>query len=240
MPRGGRLAIDLARAARDAIPAELDPHAEYVVLTVTDTGTGMSDATLARIFEPFFSTKADGKGTGLGLSTVYGVVKQTGGAVTVTSAPEKGTRFTVFFPVADRAAAARARDDVTAEAFRGSGTVLLVEDQAALRSVMRRLLESVGFDVVEAADPAEALSVARSSAAPIRLLVTDVVMPRMNGRELAEQIASERPDVKVLYVSGYPADDLVRRGANEGTVALLRKPFTSLQLARAVRDVLGT
>jgi CheY-like chemotaxis protein len=199
----------------------------------------MDEATKARIFEPFFTTKDPGKGTGLGLATVYGIVQQSGGFIWVYSEPGQGTSFKVYLPQVDAAPEARAAAlDVPAP--RGTETVLLVEDAAAVRTVTKQALERHGYTVLEAPNGAAALRLAEKHRGPIHLLLTDVVMPAVSGRQLAEQLAAVRPDMKVLYASGYADDAVVRHGIVESKAAYLQKPFTPDTLARKVRVVLDS
>jgi CheY-like chemotaxis protein len=207
------------------------------MLAVTDTGIGMDAETRARIFEPFFTTKEAGKGTGLGLSTVYGIVKQSGGSITVESQPGRGATFRVYLPRV--AQAGPVRDAVGGpRRRRGSETVLLVEDEAEVRELTREILENEGYSVLLAADGPGALGVSQQHPGRIHLLLTDVVMPEMSGSELARRLQGRDPDLKVLYTSGYTDDTLVRHGVSESRAALLHKPFTAESLAGKVREVL--
>jgi two-component system, cell cycle sensor histidine kinase and response regulator CckA len=252
MPDGGRLTVrtanvdlDAAAAAREWTDARPGP---YVMLEVSDTGAGMDGETRSHLFEPFFTTKEQGKGTGLGLSTVYGTVKQSGGHISVESEVGRGSTFRVYLPrVATPVVAAEARR-VEAPAPRpaaGDGlaagrgeTVLLVEDAQRVRAVVREILEMSGYAVLEAHHGAEALELSNRHAGPIHLLVTDVVMPQMSGRELAQRLSTLRPDLKVLYMSGYTDDAIVRHGVLASGIAFLSKPFTPDALALKVRELL--
>ncbi|MCL5884099.1 MAG: ATP-binding protein [Deltaproteobacteria bacterium] len=240
MPAGGALVVETANAV---IP---EPHVHeggempagsYVLLSVSDTGSGMDAETRARIFEPFFTTKESGKGTGLGLATVYGIVKQSKGYIWVYSEPGKGTTFRIYLPRADEPAERTAPVRIAA-ARGGSETVLAVEDDAALRKLVREILDSAGYTVLEARDPAEALDIASGHPGPIHLLLADVVLPGMNGRELAGRLRSVRPGLRVLYMSGYTADVLGVHGVLEEGTFFLSKPFTRDMLLEKARRVL--
>ena len=198
----------------------------------------MDQATRAQIFEPFFTTKEAGKGTGLGLSTVYGIVKQSGGYVWVDSEPGQGTTFRIYLPRVERADEP-ARIARQAGATAGTETVLLVEDVAALREIERRVLEGKGYRVLDAPSAHAALTLAEEFDGTIELLLTDVVLPGMGGRELAAQLQRARPGVKVLFTSGYTDDEVVRRGVFEGGFAFMQKPFTPETLTLRIREVLG-
>ena len=240
MPTGGRLTIETANVEHDpdyARDQEAAAVRRFAMLAVSDTGCGMDEATKARIFEPFFTTKEPGKGTGLGLATVYGIVKQAGGFIWVYSEPDQGTSFKVYLPEVD-ATAERPTAVPGARVPGGTETVLLVEDAAAVRAVTKQVLERQGYKVLEAADGEAALQLAQRHRGPIDLLLTDVVMPRLSGRELAGQFARLRPDTRVLYASGYTDDSVVRHGILESGTAYLQKPFSPESLARKVREVL--
>jgi CheY-like chemotaxis protein len=213
-----------------------------VVLSVTDTGTGMDAETQARIFDPFFTTKEAGRGTGLGLATVYGIVRGAGGSIWVYSEPGRGTVFKAYLPEAPRESEATEppspMEAGSAVASAGTETVLLVEDEEAMRALARELLESLGYSVIEARHGAEAMKLSASHAGPIHLLMTDLVMPQVDGRELAARIAAERPETRVLFVSGYAADDQTRGTLPPGRVAFLQKPYTAAALATSIRRLL--
>jgi len=208
-----------------------------VLLAVTGTGTGMDAETKSHVFEPFFTTKALGQGTGLGLATVYGIVKQSGGHVWVYSERGQGAAFKIYLPRVAETAAAAPRPTAPAS-LRGSETILLVEDDEAVRTLTRRLLAARGHTVLLASQGEEALRLAQRHEGRIHLLVTDVVMPGMSGRELADRILALLPGIKVLYLSGYTDDAIVRHGVLEPGVAFLQKPFSAEALARKVREVL--
>jgi two-component system, cell cycle sensor histidine kinase and response regulator CckA len=240
MPQGGKLGIETADVELDASDAERHPSlapGSYAVLTVADSGVGMDAATRERIFEPFFTTKEKGKGTGLGLATVFGIVKQSRGHVEVHSEPGAGTTFKVYFPCTDRAIEpAPASAAVTV--LRGSETILLVEDDEQVRALNAAVLRRSGYRVLDAKDGILALVASEKLADPIHLLLTDVIMPRMNGRELAERITSARPATKVLFLSGYASDSIVRNGVLDLGVAFLQKPATPKSLLQKVGEVL--
>jgi CheY-like chemotaxis protein len=209
------------------------------MLAITDTGVGMDDVTQSRVFEPFFTTKAIGKGTGLGLSTVFGIVKQSGGTIWLHSVPGRGTTFRVYFP-ATAEGLQSVRPVPQAPTSRGNETILLVEDDATVRAVARAILSSRGYDVIAAVDAAEALAVCREAGQPIHLLLTEVVMPRMSGRELAGRIAEIRPAIKVLYMSGCTEDTVIHHGVVDEGIAFLQKPITPRALTQKVREVLDS
>ena len=237
MPTGGKLTIETTNVDYDPERQQRsDGSREFVMLAVTDTGTGMDEATKAKIFEPFFTTKQPGKGTGLGLATVYAIVTQAGGFIWVYSELGHGTSFKIYVPRVDAVAttAAVARIDLP----RGTETVLLVEDAAAVRAVARQVLQRQGYRVLEASEGEDALRLAARHQGTIDLVVTDVVMPRVGGRELAERLLVVRPETRVLYMSGYTDDSVVRHGILEGGVAYLQKPFSPEGLVRKVREVL--
>ncbi|HUL03462.1 MAG TPA: ATP-binding protein [Gemmatimonadales bacterium] len=241
MPHGGRLLIETANARFDQGHPDKSmpmPPGDWVVLSVTDTGTGMDEATRVRIFEPFFTTKEPGKGTGLGLSTVYGIVKQSGGFISVSSQLGVGTKFDIFLPPATGVGEGLEESGSQPTGRRGSETILLVEDEEPVRALARRCLEEHGYRVLEASRPSEAEDLAIRHAGPIHLLLTDVVMPGDSGHELARRLAPRRPAMRVLYMSGYTEDAITHRGVLAPGIELLEKPFDPEILLRRVREVL--
>jgi two-component system, cell cycle sensor histidine kinase and response regulator CckA len=241
MPHGGKLIIETSNVYVDEEYAKhhisVEPGA-YVMLVVSDTGCGMDDATQKRIFEPFFTTKEVGKGTGLGLSTVYGIIRQSGGNIWVYSEVGQGTTFKIYLPRTDSAVenpeANRGRD----ESPIGTETVLLVEDEEMVRDMTHEILRMSGYQVLEAKHGGEALSVCEQHDGPIHLMLTDVVMPQINGRQLAERLVPLRPEMRVLYMSGYTDDAIVHHGVLDDGMAFIEKPFTPNALARKVREAL--
>jgi two-component system, cell cycle sensor histidine kinase and response regulator CckA len=242
MPNGGRLSLGTASITLDAERAlrleGLSPG-PYVTLTVSDSGVGMDADVRSRLFEPFFTTKERGVGTGLGLSTAYGIVQQSGGAIDVESEPDQGATFTIYLPQVDEVAGGETGStQKSGDEAGGHETVLLVEDEAVVRDLISDLLRGAGYRVLEATDGRSALDVADALDEPIHALVTDLVMPGMNGRELAEAMAARRPGIAVLYVSGYTRDLVARQGILESGVQLLQKPFDPQVLIARVREVL--
>ena len=245
MPNGGRLMIETANVELDSACSQhtvvMEPG-KYVMLAVTDNGCGMDAHTQAHLFEPFFTTKEKGKGTGLGLATVYGIVKQSGGYIWVYSEPGRGTTLKVYLPrIAEGAVQSKTKeDDGKAEARQqGSETVLLVEDEEGVRQLAREYLETNGYKVIQAADGHAALELAGMYDGPIHLLMTDIVMPGINGRELAERITRIRPGIKILYMSGYTDQAVVHHGMLNSGYVLLQKPFTMAALACKLREILA-
>jgi CheY-like chemotaxis protein len=242
MPEGGKLSVETANVVLDDSFARTHLGTEpgrYVLLAVTDTGIGMDKETRLRIFEPFFTTKQRGKGTGLGLSTVFGIVQRCGGGIWVYSEPGRGSTFKVYLPRTD-AVSLPARAPSLPASRRGTETVLLVEDDEAVRVVAQRMLERHGYRVIIAEEPHEALRIGSEWGEQLDLLMTDVVMPRMSGAALAARLCEHRPTMKVLYMSGYTDSTVVAHGVLAHNVSFLQKPFTSEQLARKLRAVLDT
>jgi len=245
LPQGGKLTIETADVFLDESYAQ--SHAgvspgPYVMIAVTDNGVGMDAERLSHIFEPFFTTKESGKGTGLGLAMVYGIIKQSGGHIWVYSEPGQGTTFKIYFPrVAEGLAPVRPRPTQKPSRATGGGkTILLVEDDAALRALMSKALRKYGYQVWEAANGGEAIMVCEKEKGPIHLLLTDVVMPQMSGRELAGRVAHLRPEIKVLYMSGYTTNAIVHHGVLDAGINFIQKPVKILSLLQKVREVLET
>jgi PAS domain S-box-containing protein len=243
MPHGGKLTLETSNAILDESYAREHQPVEpgrYVMLAVSDTGHGMSPETQARIFEPFYTTKEVGKGTGLGLSMVYGIVKQSGGYIWVYSEPDQGTTFKIYLPRVDQPVERSGTEKPPSNVLRGTETILLVEDDPQLRALSSSVLSHCGYKVLTAGSPEEGLSICRTNHSDIRLLVTDVVMPRMNGRQLAEQILQVCPKVRVLYISGYTDNAIVHYGVLDAGLWFLAKPFTLSALVAKVREVLDS
>jgi PAS domain S-box-containing protein len=237
MPKGGCLSLETRQIDREhAVEVGLAPGC-YTCLIVRDTGIGMDEATRSRIFEPFFTTKPPGKGTGLGLSTVYGIVQQSGGQIQAESTLHRGTTFRIFLPKVDWPVEVPVFPERLTRGG-GSETVLLVEDEDAVRRLVYRVLESAGYRVFEAETPLEALHFCEGHPEPIDLMVTDVVMPGMSGRELASRTSTLRPEMRVLYVSGYMEEVMAQHGVRAAKIAFLGKPFAPEELTRKVREVL--
>jgi signal transduction histidine kinase/ActR/RegA family two-component response regulator len=242
MPNGGHLVIETSNVSfsTELSMTELGrPAGEYVMLSVSDTGTGMSEATQANLFEPFFTTKGAGRGTGLGLSTVYGIVKQSGGDIHVRSELGRGTSFRIYFPRVEEEQQRHTREMPVAKAsLGGTETILLVEDDVSLRSLSARVLRDAGYTVLTPVTPTEAVLTGTHHEGKVDLLLTDVVMPQMTGRTVAELLVQQQPGLKVLYMSGYTDDDVVRRGVLATDTEFLQKPFTPTELLQQVRAVL--
>jgi two-component system, cell cycle sensor histidine kinase and response regulator CckA len=243
MPRGGKLTLETANTLLDESYTRRHQPAEpgrYIMLAVSDTGHGMSAETQARIFEPFYTTKEVGKGTGLGLSMVYGIVKQSGGYIWVYSEPDRGTTFKIYLPRVDQVVESSNADQRPKNVQRGTETILLVEDDAQLRQLSSSVLAHCGYRMLVAASPEEGLAICKENHRDIRLLITDVVMPRMNGRQLAEQVAQVSSNIRVLYMSGYTSNAIVHYGVLDPGLWFLPKPFTLSSLVAKVREVLDS
>jgi CheY-like chemotaxis protein len=239
MPNGGRITVETFTVHLDATYAHTRADVvpgDYVLVSVSDTGHGMTAEVQSHLFEPFFTTKDRSKGTGLGLATSYGIVKQSGGHIAAYSEPGVGTTMRVYLPCVEQAPEPRAVKPE--ELPRGNETILLVEDDLPVRATAARILGNQGYQVMEAGDAAGALGMLDGKGLTIHLMITDVVLPGMNGRELAEQVAALRPDIRVLYVSGYTDDVILQHRLVERDVTLLQKPFTANSLATKVREVL--
>jgi CheY-like chemotaxis protein len=244
MAGGGKLTIETAKVAIEKEYLQQHVGVEpgrYVLLTVSDTGCGMDAATQTHIFEPFFTTKDPDKGTGLGLSTVYGIVRQSGGFITVYSEPGHGSTFKIYLPRASEQTAPApglSPADTHSGPRHHTETILLVEDDQTVRQLIAHYLNSVGCQTLVAAAPAEALEVSRDFAGPIHLMITDVIMPQMSGRELAHRLRPQRPGMKVLFISGYTANAIIDQGNMEAGSAFLQMPFTVATLSRQLKKIL--
>jgi len=241
MPHGGKLTIETANVDLDE--AYASGHAgvvpgQYVQLAISDTGEGISESVRSRIFEPFFTTKETGKGTGLGLSIVYGIVKQNGGDIWVYSQEGKGTTFKIYLPLARPGSMAQPGKNAEAESQRGTETVLLVEDEERVRKLVSSILKKQGYTVLESQSGQDAIRISQAHDGPIHLLLTDVVMPETGGPELAEQLCGPRPEMKVLYMSGYADKAIVRHGELQADAAFIQKPFAPEALHHKIREVL--
>ena len=240
MPHGGALTIETANVTLDDHYAGRHISVKagsYVLLAVSDTGSGMDEETKTRLFEPFFTTKGPGKGTGLGLSTVFGIVKQSGGSVEVYSEKGSGSSVKVYLPRIDQKIPVE-REARRKSTGKGSETILLVEDDEMVRTLVRETLEREGYKVIEASDPIEAQRIVENYRGRVQLLITDVVMPKLSGKELAKSLLSSRPELRVLYMSGYTDSAIVNSGILQQEVAFLQKPFTPASLSSKVREVL--
>jgi len=238
---GGRITIETANAGLDEVYARQHAGVQpgrYVMLAVTDTGSGMDAETRSRLFEPFFTTKELGKGTGLGLSTVYGIVQQSGGHIWVYSEPGQGTTFKIYLPRVDEPAESLIEFDF--KDLRGSETILLVEDEEGVRGLIREILEMSGYSVLEAHSSDEATQICEQHGGPIHLLLTDVVMPRISGPALAEKLRGLRPNIRMLYMSGYTDRGIVEQGILDSRAAFIQKPLTKESLTRKLREVLDS
>jgi nitrogen-specific signal transduction histidine kinase len=242
MPNGGRLSLDLSRVNVDedyARSHSLLRPIEYVKLTVSDTGIGMDEATMKRMFEPFFTTKPVGEGTGLGLASAHGIVEQSDGTILVSSQPGVGTSFEIYLP-RTQAELTSSSELSASQSTGGSETILVAEDNESVRTLLCEMLASFGYRVLPTASSSDALHIVQDTQQWIDLLITDVIMPQMNGRELSELAWSARPDLRVLYVSGYGADLVQRQGVPLRRGGFIAKPFSRMQLATAVRTLLDT
>jgi CheY-like chemotaxis protein len=237
MPDGGTLSIETAGVYLDSGDLLAPREGHYAMLAVSDTGIGMDEATRQRIFEPFFTTKEVGKGTGLGLSTVYGIVQQSEGGVFVYSDPGRGSTFKVYLPQVDDLPKAPPLFEIGDQS--GTETILLVEDEPALRSLTKRILSSAGYTVLDANSGDEALAVLAAHTGPLHLLLTDVVMPGMSGRDLATRVVGMRPGIRVLFASGYTDDAIFRHGVLDDGSRFISKPFAPGELRRKIREVLS-
>jgi CheY-like chemotaxis protein len=241
MPQGGTLTIQTANIELDGSYKTFDAYTQpgsYVLVSVSDTGCGMDEATRLRIFEPFFTTKGPEKGTGLGLSTVYGIVKQSNGFIEVCSESGQGSTFKVYLPRVGGELPQKKSRSMEITPGRGSETVLLVEDEAGVRTLARLVLEKEGYTVIEAHNGCDALLLSQQHAGSIHLMATDIVMPNMSGPEVAKQLMALRPDMKILFLSGYTDDAIIRHGFIDGDLPFLQKPFTKRALLKKVREVL--
>jgi CheY-like chemotaxis protein len=241
MPKGGRLTLETGHAELDqAFSAEVAGASPgpYVMLAVSDTGEGMDADTKAHIFEPFFTTKGLGKGTGLGLSTVYGIVKQSGGCISVYSEPGRGSTFKVYLPRVQDAVRAQRKVEARGVETQGRETILVVEDEPMIRELVETMLQSRGYSVLMVDDPLRAVAFSAQYSGPIHLLLTDVIMPGISGREIADQISAQRPEMKVIFVSGYTPNAIVHHGILDEDLNFLQKPFTAGTLTHKVREVL--
>ena len=243
MPRGGKLTIETSNIelgkefAHRHVPTQ---PGRYAMLAISDIGCGMDEDTRSHMFEPFYTTKEQGKGTGLGLATVYGIVKQSGGYIWVYSEPGHGATFKIYLPLVQAAVDPTRPAASSAEAETGSETVLLVEDEEMVRTMIRACLEGAGYAILEAPAPEVALRLSAEHPGRIHLMVTDVVMPGMSGRDMARRLSPARPDMKVLYLSGYTDEAIVRHGMLEPGLAFLQKPFTPAALRRKVRAIIDS
>lgn len=241
MPNGGKITVETANVELDEIYARTHDNVQkgpHAVLSISDTGIGMDEKTRSHIFEPFFTTKEVGKGTGLGLATVYGIVKQSGGNIWVYSEPGKGTTFKIYFPQISQDQEKSIRPEISNESLDGNETILLVEDESSLRDLAFAILVRRGYTVLEASNGEEAISAARKYHGTIHLMLTDVIMPLMNGRELADKLKPERPDMKIMYMSGYTDEAIIRHGVLDSMNAFIQKPFTPISLSKKVREIL--
>jgi len=242
MPEGGKLRVQtksILLSAADAAKRPAMTAGQYALIAFSDTGIGMDEKTKAHIFEPFFTTKEVGRGTGLGLATVYGIVKQSGGFIWVESQPAKGTTFEIYLPRANGPISVVLPERIQRDENRGAGTILLAEDESGVRQLACEVLRSAGYMVIEAKDGVEAIELAKKHEGKIELLLTDLVMPKMSGQELAERLRNQYPELRVLLMSGYSEYSHGKQQA-AGSHAMLQKPFTLQALAEKVREILKT
>jgi CheY-like chemotaxis protein len=242
MPKGGKLTIRTDNVELDEEYCRLHMQVSpgrYVMIAVTDSGHGMTDEVKSRLFEPFFTTKEQGKGTGLGLATVYGIVKQSGGSIWIYSEVGLGTTFKVYLPAVVNAQEQPHEAYTTGPQVNGSATILLVEDEPVVRQMTRQVLDRCGYKVLEADGADAARSICRNHLSGIDLMLTDVVMPKVNGRELAGELQSQYPDMKVVYMSGYTDDVILPYGIRSGEIAFIEKPFTPKTLSLKLQEVLN-
>jgi CheY-like chemotaxis protein len=243
MPKGGKLTIDTGNVKLDDVYTrhhiDVEPG-DYVMLAVSDTGVGMDAKTMSHLFEPFFTTKEIGKGTGLGLSTVYGIVKQNGGHIWVYSEPGIGTSFKVYLPRVKDESDVDESIEIAIAQTPGNETILIVEDEEAVRYLVRQILHSKGYKVLEASNGVDALLLLEQLSEPPQLIITDVIMPFMSGREFADKAMTIHKTMKVLFMSGYTDDAIVQHGILDSNVAFIQKPFTTVSLANKVREVLDS
>jgi nitrogen-specific signal transduction histidine kinase/CheY-like chemotaxis protein len=243
MPQGGKLMIETANTELDESYARMHVSVKpgsFVRLAVSDTGTGMNEETRDHLFEPFFTTKKEGKGTGLGLSMVYGIVKQSGGAIWVYSEPGKGAAFKIYLPRVFEEAQKVSEERIDEAPANGTETVLVVEDEEMIRQIISVTLTEYGYTALLAKDGEEAQAICASAQGPIHLLLSDVVLPGMSGRESAKRLVSKRPGMRVLYMSGYTANAIVHHGALEPGIAFIQKPFSPATLLRKMREILDS
>jgi two-component system cell cycle sensor histidine kinase/response regulator CckA len=241
MPQGGKLTIETANVELDESYARMHPSAKpgpHIQLAVSDTGTGMDEETRGRIFEPFFTTKPEGKGTGLGLPMVYGIVKQSGGNIWVYSEPGKGTAFKIYLPRVYESTQEVAEEPPAAAPREGTETVLVIEDEDMIRQIISVVLTEHGYTALLARDGEEALVLCEGAPGPIHLLLSDVVLPGMSGRDAARRLVALRPRMRVVYMSGYTENSIVDHGVLEPGIAFLQKPFAPAVLLRKVREIL--
>jgi CheY-like chemotaxis protein len=243
MPKGGTITIETANVVLDENYANRHigtKPGHYVMLSISDTGTGMDKETQGRIFEPFFTTKEQGKGTGLGLATVYGIVKQSGGDIWVYSEPGQGTTFKIYLPRAEKATETIWKTEAPVKLLNGTETILIVEDEGEVRKVARRILHRYGYAAMEAANGSEALSLCEQHKGKIQLVLTDTVMPGINGLELAVRLAASYPSIRVIFMSGYTDVAIVQNGILKSEIHFIEKPFTPEKLLQKVRAALDS